>query len=54
MAAALAPFNAALTRTGFAAVAIVVINLNQVNSFTSLIGIEKNDVKLLMKNIRGS
>ncbi len=52
-AAALAGFNAALTRIGFANEAIASMNQNQIVSTTSLIGMEKDDVEQLMKIIRG-
>jgi hypothetical protein len=52
-AAALATFNAALTRIGFRAEAIGAMNQNQVTSTASLIGMNKDDVEQLMKIIRG-
>jgi hypothetical protein len=52
-AAALAGFNAAQTRIGFANEAIASINQNQVVSAASLIGMEKDDVEQSMKIIRG-
>jgi hypothetical protein len=52
-AAAGAAFNATLTRLGFAVDAIASINQNQVTSTVSLIGMEKDDVEVLMKIVWG-
>jgi len=52
-AAVLAGFNAALTRIGFSAEVIASVNQNQVTSTMSLIGMSKEDVKQLMKIVRG-
>jgi hypothetical protein len=52
-AAALAAFNATLTRIGFTANALAAMNQNQVNSTASLIGMHKDDVEQLMKILRG-
>jgi hypothetical protein len=52
-AAALAAFNATLTRIGFAADALAAMNQNQVMSTSSLIGMHKEDVEQLMKIVRG-
>jgi hypothetical protein len=47
-------FNATLTRIGFNNDAIAAINLNQIMTSESLIGMTKDDVEQLMKVIYSS